>query len=400
MKKRKIFDKIKNELDNPLILLLIWARQVGKTTLLKQLRDTISSTRKTYFINLEAPDIRKLLDIHPNRIFEVTGATSDQPHIIFIDEIQYLHDPTTFLKYLYDAYKDTIKLVVSGSSSFYIDQKFRDSLIGRKRVFPVYTLDFREFLDFQDEIEIWDIIATWRPIPLLYVSRLESLILEYITYGGYPEVVLSRDHESKIDRLADYSLDYIKKDIYEANIADSDKFLSILRVLAHQSGELLNMSEIANTFNLSLPTVEKYIYIMQKSYHIALVRPYYTNIRKELSKMPKVYFYDLGFRNSLLRDFESIQLRMRDKWSYLENIVFREFLFRHGIENIRYWRTQARHEVDFIIDESHAYEVKFSRSLIRESKYAAFREQYPGIDLHYITWEHIRALVSWWAVGE
>lgn len=73
------------------------------------------------------------------------------------------------------------------------------------------------------------------------------------------------------------------------------------------------MSEIANTFNLSLPTVEKYIYIMQKSYHIALVRPYYTNIRKELSKMPKVYFYDLGFRNSLLRDFESIQLRMRDK---------------------------------------------------------------------------------------
>jgi len=148
------------------------------------------------------------------------------------------------------------------------------------------------------------------------------------------------------------------------------------------------MNELVNTFNLSLPTVEKYIYIMQKSFHIALIRPYYTNIRKELSKMPKVYFYDLWFRNSLIKNFENISFR-QDKWNYFENIVWREFLFKYWIENIKYRRTQAKNEVDFIINEKKAYEVKFSKNLIKESKYKLFRENYRDFDLEFLVFDEV-----------
>ncbi len=388
MKTRKIFHKIIQELNNDQIILLVWARQVWKTTLMKQIQNEIKSSHKTYFLNLEDPDIKNPLNSHPNKLFDITGSDSNTKQVIFVDEIQYLSDPTNFLKYIYDEYKENIKLIVSGSSSFYIDQKFRDSLIGRKKVFPIYTLDFEEFLDFKNEQDIRESIFQNRKIPLLYKSKIENLFLEYATYGWYPEIVLLDDSDRKMERLGEFALDYVKKDIYESNIADSDKFLNILRVLAGQSGELLNMSEIANTFNLSLPTVEKYIYIMQKSFHIALMRPYYTNLRKELSKMPKVYFYDLWLRNSLLKNFENIHTRL-DKWSYFENIIWREFVFKFWPENIKYWRTQSKNEVDFIINEKKAYEVKFSKNLIKESKYKLFRENYPTFQLEFIDYDSI-----------
>jgi len=383
---RKIFYQIQDELENNLILLLIWARQVGKTTVLKQLREYISWEQKTYFLNLEDFDIKTILNIHPNKIFEIIWSNSTEKQIVFIDEIQYLDNPTNFLKYLYDEYKDTLKLVVSWSSSFYIDQKFKDSLIGRKKVFNMYTLDFEEFLDFKEENEIKTILFKDQNIPLLYRDKIAQLFWEYISYWWYPEIVLIKDHDKKIQRLNDFTFDYIKKDIYDANISDSDKFFSILKILANQTWELVNMNEIANTCNLSLPTVEKYIYIMQKSFHVALIRPYHTNVRKELSKMPKIYFYDLWFRNSLLRNFEPILLRW-DKWASLENIVFREVLFGFWKENIKFWRTQAQNEVDFIINESKAIEVKFNKNNIKESKYKLFQNQYPNIPLEYVVYD-------------
>ena len=387
MKTRKIFNKIYENIDNNQILLLIWARQVWKTTLMKQIQNKIKVNYKTYFLNLEDFEIKDFLNKHPNKLFEITWSTPDEKQIIFIDEIQYLDNPTNFLKYIYDEYKDNVKLIVSWSSSFYIDQKFRDSLIWRKKIFNIYTLDFEEFLDFKNELELKKIYTENEKIPLLYKSKFEILFLEYITYWGYPEIVQIKNNDEKIERLASFTQDYIKKDIYDSNIADIQKFLAILKTLASQTWELLNMNEIANTFDLSLPTVEKYIYIMQKSFHIAIIRPFYKNVKKELTKMPKIYFYDLGFRNSLLKNFDNINLRS-DKWNFLENIYFREFLFKYGLENINFWRTQNKNEVDFIINEKKAYEIKFNEKLIKASKYELFKKNYPDFDLEFLTFNN------------
>ncbi len=388
MKKRKILNKILKEVDNKYILLLLWARQVWKTTLLKEIqkikKDTIN-----FFINIEDPRIKEALNRHPNNIFEITGSNKNEKQIIFLDEIQYLDDPTNFLKYIYDEYSENIKLIVSWSSSFYIDKKFKDSLVWRKKIFNIYTLDFFEFLDFKWESKLKDTILKSNKIPLLFKDDLNNLFLEYIKYWWYPEIVLIKNRDEKVNRLKEYALDYIKKDIFEAKIEDQDKFLNLLKILASQTWELVNSNELANTLSLTAPTINKYLYVMQKSFYIALIKPFYNNIRKELTKMPKVFFYDLWIRNALINNFENIDYRF-DKWWYLENIVFREFLFKYNsIDNIKFWRTQNKNEVDFIINSSLAYEVKFSEKQIKTSKYKVFNQNYPEITLNYITYEDI-----------
>lgn len=387
MKTRKIFPQLVEELENNKILLLVWPRQVGKTTLLQQLQKEVKN-KETYFLTLEDTTHRELLNIHPYKLFEITGIDSKIPQIIFIDEIQYLENPSNFLKLLYDMYKENIKLVVSWSSSFYIDQKFENSLMGRKELYEIFTLDFEEFLDFREEPKIKELLFIDKKLPVGYKSRIQELFLEYITYWGYPEVVLLSNKEKKIRKLGLLSQDYIKKDIYDANISEITVFMNILKVLAGQTGELVNANTLANAFGVSLPTVKKYLYIMQKSYCISLMKPFWTNITTELTKMPKVYFFDLGLRNSLLKNFENINERL-DKGQFFENVVWREMVFQYGLDEMRYWRTQQENEVDFIIEEKKAYEVKFTKNLIRESKYKLFRKKYSHISLEFITFEDI-----------
>jgi predicted AAA+ superfamily ATPase len=122
------------------------------------------------------------LDQHPLNLFQLTGTDSKLPQIIFVDEIQYLANPSNFLKLLYDEYYENIKLVVSGSSSFYIDTKFKDSLMGRKKMFELFSLDFEEFLDFREETELKTLLFEDRKIPLIYKKRIDELFMEYITY--------------------------------------------------------------------------------------------------------------------------------------------------------------------------------------------------------------------------
>ncbi len=390
MKNRIVLNEIKKELNSKLIILLIWARQVWKTTILKAIeKHQTKNNKKTYFLNLEDRLILEKLNKHPNKLFEITGSSYKEKQIIFIDEIQYLDNPTNFLKYIYDEYKDNIKLIVTWSSSFYIDKKFKDSLVWRKKIFNIYTLDFFEFLEFKNEIKLQKICLESKNIPDLFRDEIYNLFLEYITYWWYPEIVLIKDKKEKVERLKDYCFDYIKKDIYEANIENQNKFLNLLKILSTQTWELVNINELANTLNLSFQTVEKYLYIMQKSFFISLIKPFHTNIRKELTKMPKIYFYDLGIRNCFLNDFSNIIDRL-DKWAYLENIVFREFLFKYRNDFfIKFWRTQQKNEVDFILDEKEAYEIKFSKNQINENKYKIFKSKYPNLDIKFITFSNI-----------
>ncbi|MDD2871647.1 MAG: AAA family ATPase [Candidatus Gracilibacteria bacterium] len=383
---RLIEQEIIKYIDNDKILLLLGARQVGKTSIIKNLKSYLEKEGiVSNYINLENPDFLNLLNEHPENLFKIVGK-SESKKIIFIDEVQYLKNPSNFLKYIYDEYKGNIKLIVSGSSAFYIDKNFKDSLAGRKKIFYINTLNFEEFLIFKGQEHLIKYLKE-KNVLLIDKNDLYYYYYEYITYGGYPDVVLEDDFEEKRNLLEEIGLSYIKKDILEAGVEYEDKYYFILKILSSQVGSLLNLNEISNTINLNVVTVEKYIYIMKKSFHIATITPFYQNIRKELTKMQKVYFYDLGLRNYFLNNFDSFDYRI-DKGALFENIVFRNFLNKYKVTDLKFWRTQNKNEVDFIIEkDKKAYEVKVNKAKFDIKKYKLFLENYPDFKLELIDFD-------------
>src|SRR4030042_2061774 len=142
-------------LDADEILLFIGARQSGKTTILKQIRNHLEKQNNIcHFLNLEDPEYLEILNKSPKNLLKIFSLDLARKNYVFVDEVQYLDNPSNFLKYFYDEYRGKIKILASGSSSFYVDKKFKDSLAGRKKIFNVWTLSFREFLRFKSEKEL------------------------------------------------------------------------------------------------------------------------------------------------------------------------------------------------------------------------------------------------------
>jgi len=190
--------------------------------------------------------------------------------------------------------------------------------------------------------------------------------------------------EEKEEILRDIAYSYIKKDIFESNIRQDEVFYKLFKILASQVGNLVNTSELSLTLGVSKTAVDNYLYVMQKSFHIGLVKPFFKNIRKELIKMPKIYFLDLGLRNFLRKDFKLYQTR-EDKGQLLENAVFRQFLEKYNIEEIKFWRTIQKKEVDFVINKNMAFEVKVQPERVKIKKYQTFLEHYPKIKFSFVS---------------
>jgi len=387
MYERKILGIIKKNLGNSQIIILTGARQTGKTTILAQLNSYLTDKGEVaFFITLEDPSVLAALNEHPEKIFQFIR-TGKKRIFLLMDEIQYLKDPSNFLKLLNDKYRQTIKIIATGSSAFYMDVKFTDSLAGRKRIFELYPLDFEEFLVFRSHE---DLIAEWNEIRKKsdYVSSerkvIESLFDEYLTFGGYPAVVTENDPEEKKVILKELFSSYLKRDTIEAGVQNQDKFYNLMVLLAHQCGSLLNTNELAGTLKLSVTAVENYIRILIKCFHVSLVKPFFTNIRKELTKMPKAYFNDTGFRNIIINQFSGIMQRT-DRGVLIENYAYIRLRQLSDPDIIRYWRTADGNEVDFIVPESpgngFAIEVKFDQSEFKLSRYKKFTTLYPGFDL-------------------
>lgn len=326
---------------------------------------------------------------HPKNLFQfIPLPDPDQTVFIFIDEVQYLRDPSNFLKLIYDEYAPQVKLIVSGSSSFYIDRKFKDSLAGRKRIFLLPTMGFREFLYFKNFENIMDYVHS-DFLPKLYLSDLKALLSEYLVYGGYPNVVTHSSVEEKKAVLKELALSYVKKDIEDAALRFPHIYLNILKTIAKQTGRLLNTNTISKNFNIQRNTVEFYLYVMEKSFHIGLLKPYYQSAATELRKMRKAYFLDLGLRNWFANNFTPVLVR-NDRGELLENYIFRLLADTYDIDwDVNYWRTQKRHEVDFIIQGSWAVEVKFSKALFKPHKYKYFTSKYPHIPLELLTYDNV-----------
>ncbi|MCK4664247.1 MAG: ATP-binding protein [Bacteroidales bacterium] len=392
MKKRFLFSKLQAHLTKKQIILIVGSRQVGKTTIMQQLNNEIKSQSKTtFFITLEDPQIKKSFNSHPEKLFEyLPPLNKNQKNYIFIDEIQYLDNPSNFLKYIYDKYHSYIKLIVSGSSSFYIDKNFKDSLAGRKRLFNLATLSFDEFLLFKDREDIIPYINSGN-MPDIYKNELNKFLYEYLIYGAYPEVVTETNIEEKKAIIKELANSYIKKDIIDSNLQYPDLYFQIFQIISNQIGSLFNKNTLSEILQKSNQTIDSYLNVMKKSFHITEIKPFYRNISKEIRKMPKLYFNDLGLRNYFAKNFNPIGKR-KDKGQLFENFVFRRFYDKYDEMDIQFWRTQKMQEIDFIIDKKSAYEVKFSEENINLKKYNYFIEKYPEISLKLINFNNVNEI--------
>ncbi len=408
--KRTLETRLKENLDRDEIIVLIGTRQSGKTTLLKRLTEILTHRGDTtFFINLESSKHLQLLNENPENLFKLIGplpspstssSTGSQKtktktkSYVFIDEIQYLENPSNFLKYIFDEYKGHIKLIVSGSSAFYIDQKFSDSLAGRKRLFQLNLLNFKEFLRFKESDHLSNLfppapLGTAHEIPELKREPLNHLMDEFIRFGGYPGVVLEKSEKEKKYLLEELFNSYLAKDVEVLGIRKKEKFYALLKLLAMQTGSLVNVNELANTLAISVTAVDNYLYILEKSFQVKKLRPFFENLRKELTRMPKLFFMDMGIRNIILDNFELLETRM-DSGSYFENVVFKLLNDRDDIRELFFWRTQTRKEIDFIVDRKWALEAKLNGSRFEPGKYKTFTEHYTDIPLRAIAYRNVQ----------
>jgi predicted AAA+ superfamily ATPase len=243
-------------------------------------------------------------------------------------------------------------------------------------------LDFRTGNpDLRNELQNMRENDKYRPARL---KELEAFFNEYLLYGGYPAVVLAPNHDEKILLLKELLYSFVKRDITESNISDPEKFYRMMLLLAHQTGSLVNSNELAGTLKLSATAVENYFYVLRKCFHIQLIRPFFGNIRKELVKMPKCYFHDMGMRNMLMNQFNPIYQRI-DKGELIENYAFIRLREKIGLDSLFFWRTAEGHEVDFICKEGgkpgEAIEIKYNIDSFNSKKYHQFTTGYPDISL-------------------
>lgn len=387
MLERDIVSIILNRIASNELVLINGARQTGKTTALNQIHNRLKNLgEESYLFTLEDPEYLRLLNEHPDRLWQILPQFTDKKQYILIDEIQYLTNPTNFLKYHYDLYKGSVKLIVTGSSAFYLDQHFNDSLAGRKIIYNLPTLGLKEFLRFREREDLSLFISAipdFSHLPLIHKRALINLTDEYLTYGGYPGVVLANGTESKKELLFDLFSSYLKRDFTESGLKSTDTAYHLLKLLAWQSGNELNRNSLAKELGINRKTLEDLLLTLQKTFHITLIRPFFSGHPKELRKMPKLYFLDLGMRNAVLRNFE-LPSQRRDIGQLYENYVFRHLYDSCKGSEIQYWRTQAGNEVDFLIDGKQAYEVKWNTSHINEGKLKQFKELYPDIKLNFV----------------
>jgi len=344
---RAVFSQIIQYLGSDNIIVLHGARQVGKTHILYFLEDYLKKNNKNVlYFDLEDVRLKSDLDRGVDyflQILKEKGFDLKSENYVLIDEIQYLKDPSTFLKIIADHHKK-IKLIVSGSSSFAIKSKFKDSLVGRTVDFEIFPLSFEEFLRFKNYSIDLKIIK--EKVSSLGLQELSELFREYVLYGGYPKIVLEPDLQKKEKYLSQIISTYILRDIGDlGKIRDLEKFNKLVETLASQSGQQLNIAELSNTCRLSRPTLENYLFILENTYIIKLLRPYYKNIRSELFKSPKIYFYDTGIMQILWLK----QMQKEILGSVLETAIFSELVKTNSVNDIFYWRTADGKEIDFIL---------------------------------------------------
>ena len=283
--------------------------------------------------------------------------------LLIIDEFQMINNISSSLKMLVDNYKN-LKILCSGSSSLDIIQKVEESLAGRVRMIYVYSLSFSESILFKSQKLLDEYQKYQKTTNTVIISpEIKQILNQQLIYGGMPRAALTKKVSSKMQILDDIYKTYLLKDVktYVRN-SDSVGFNKLLKLLALQIGNLVNINEFSRTSGLTYNKCEDYIYLLEQMFIIKLVEPYETNRRKAIKKMKKVFFLDLGIRNIIIQNFNPPDLRM-DMGALFENFIFLELLKNiETYHSINFYRTRDGTEVDFIIDnmlQKTSIEVKY-----------------------------------------
>lgn len=365
---RELEKEITPFLERKEILAIVGARQVGKTTLLKHLFNEIKAPdKKMEFLTFER---KKDLDLFSD-IEDFKNYYSGYD-FLFIDEFHYAENGGKKLKYLYDT--TDIKFIISGSSSLELTFQTGKYLVGRMFKFFLYPFSFREFLKIENkrlvellEKNFSDIFSKFNQKDFFgeeINSRLQEALEEYLVFGGYPAVALAKSEKEKKKILESILENYLLRDVEALlNLETQSELLKLAEFLSTQIGNLVKYKELSSASGLTHNQVLKHLDILESTFIANLIKPFYRNPRTEITKNPKVYFTDLGFRNYLLSNFKEIDKR-NDKGHLVENFVFSQ-LKRYEFNKINFWRTKSKAEVDFILskeEEIIPLEVKYSAS--------------------------------------
>jgi len=355
---REIMPAVLKKMQPNKVVVISGARRTGKTILLKEIIKVIGQP----CLLLNGEDFNTSLLLSTKSVENYRQLIGSREYL-FIDEAQKVADIGNILKLMVDELPG-LRIVVTGSSAFDLGNLTGEPLTGRKHTFSLFPLSEREFRQTESIIDQPDTLK------------------QRLVFGCYPELVNLADVSDKKDYLADLINSYLLKDIlvYEG-IRQSGKIFNLLRLLAWQAGNEVSYNELGKSLSLSKNTVEKYLDLLSKVFVIHKLEGFSRNLRKEVTKSPKWYFYDNGIRNALIASFQPVEMRndigqLWENYLICERIKLQHFL--HTGTNNFFWRTYDRQEIDWIEESNgniHGYELKWSDT--RTKAPIAWRNAYP-----------------------
>ena len=396
--RRKIQKEIEKWIERPEIIAVRGPRQSGKTTLLEHLRLYLTDEKKVpaeniFYVSFEDRNKLEYFSRNPaeyvESFFKIKNTDvenkpdnsnkSNNPvekYYFLFDEYQYVKDGGSKLKFLYDNYKN-IKIIITGSSSLELTSKTIKYLVGRVFLFELYQFDFGEYLNIKENNIlnyykekshlINEFLCSGKPVKekeygVIFYKEMEKYFEEFTIYGGYPEVSKASDTEEKKIILENIFNTYIGRDIIDLLRLEDDLALkNIILLLANQTGNVIEYSSLMTDGSTYFKKLKNYLAILEETYIIYRLKPFFTNITSEIKKNPKVFFIDNGLRNLAINNFNALNLRA-DSGSLVENTVF-STLLKNKFSNLRYWRTMGKAEVDFVFQlegKTCPVEVKYS----------------------------------------
>lgn len=353
------------------VLLLIGPRQVGKTTLLKNMLESVSTEKKVQFWNCDESDVRQFLSEANSAKLKSFVGNSD---FIVIDEAQRVKDIGLTIKLLHDSFPN-VQLAVTGSSSLDLSNSINEPLTGRKFEYNLFPFSTNELVN--------------------HTSMLEEMrqLQNRLVYGFYPDVVNNPGEEKEI--LTNIVNSYLYKDVFEfQDIRKSSVIEKLVQALALQVGSEVSFNELGNLLGIDTVTVQRYVDLLEKAYVIFHIRSYSRNVRNELKKSIKIYFYDNGVRNSVISNFSPVEIRS-DIGALWENFLISERIKNNVYHNksakYYFWRTTQKQEIDFIEEVEQnlfAYEFKYNPKKAKSKCPLTFSNNYPNVPYDVITSEN------------